>query len=677
MLGRDLRISIILIAVIFFLGFFLRMGNAFFDDPLYTDENGLQYFQESDSYYNYRLTENIVSGGHMGDAVIDGMPWDLHSYYPPGVPLDYPPLLPIMASTLYALISAVAPVSLREICLLMPAFTAPLAGIVCFIIVRKFYGNFPGFMGGILIVSAPFYLIKTVYGFYDTDMLIITIPLTALLFLVEADCSEKNRILLSSCAGLFLFLFSVTWSGWQIMFYIIFAAFLVCMVVFRNSENMKDILEVFIPAFVVLFVLLIVLNRLELIKLFMGPLRLPDFMNHSLWYPWPDSYATVAELQPASPDKILRYISPLLIIMGALGIPLYFIRGRDSAQEILIIIISLWVLTGVLMLMKGVRFIMFLIPPLSISAGILTGMVTEYSSNTFKKIKMLASSIVIALVLVQVFISWGMLGDLKPGYDDYFEESAKWIAENTSTDSVIVTEWSYGHFYTSQADRPVLYDGRLAYIETLPARTLWYGPSIDPRIPSTARDYWISRALSSNDTTLSVNVLRMLSSSGDEAYLLLENYTGDSVRSLRIMEEILSLNRSQARELLVKKYGFRDEDALRVISRTHPLNSHEIVIVIPDQMIGSIAMRVDRNYTSSGDIYSRIWVRGNQIEEEVIDPSGKTSLLEMDGGMYLINRKYRNSVLLRLLLGVPDNRFSLVYENPEIKVYILQNFRTN
>lgn len=674
MCGRDLRISIILIAAIFFLGFFLRMENAFLDDPLYTDENGLQYFQESDSYYNYRLTENMVSGGHMGDAVIDGMPWDLHSYYPPGVPLDYPPLLPIMASTLYALISAVAPVSLREICLLMPTFTAPLAGIVCFLIVRKFYGNFPAFVAGILIVSAPFYLIKTVYGFYDTDMLIITIPLTALLFFVEADCSEKNRILLSSCAGLFLFLFSVTWSGWQIMFYILFAAFLVCMVVSRSSENMKDVVEVFIPAFAVLFVLLILLNRLELIKLIMAPLRLPDLMNPSLWYPWPDSYATVAELQPASPDRILRYISPVLIIMGGSGIPLYLIRGRDRAPEILIIIISLWILAGILLLLKGVRFIIFLIPPLSISAGILTGMVTEYSSTTFKKIKMVASSIIIALVLVQVFISWGMLEDLKPGYDDYFEESAKWIAENTSTNSVIVTEWSYGHFYTSQADRPVLYDGRLAYIETLPARDLWYGPSIDPRIPSTSRDYWISRALSSNNTTLSVNVLRMLSSSGDEAYLVLDNYTGDSAGSLKIMEEILSLNRSQARELLVKKYGFRNEDALRVVTRTHPLNSHEIVIVIPDQMISSIAMRADRNYTSSGDIYSRIWVNRNRIEEEVINPSGKNSIVEMDGGMYLMNRRYRNSLLLRLLLGVPDDRFLLVHENPEIKVYILRKF---
>lgn len=672
---RDLRVAIIFIAAIFFLGFFLRMGNALFDDPLYTDENGLQYFQESDSYYNYRLTENIVSGGHMGDAVIDGMPWDLHSYYPPGVPLDYPPLLPLMAATLYALISAVAPVSLRWVCLFMPAFTAPLAGIVCFLIVRKFYGNFPGFVAGILIVSAPFYLIKTVYGFYDTDMLIITIPLTTLLFLVEADCSEKSRIFLSSCAGLFLFLFSITWSGWQIMFYILFASFLVCLVVFRSSETMKDMVEVFIPAFAVLFVLLILLNRLELIKLVMAPLRLHDLINSSsLWYPWPDSYATVAELQPASPDKILRHISPVLIIMGGSGIPLYLIRGRDSASGILIITLSLWILTGVLLLLKGVRFIMFLIPPLSISAGILTGMVTEYpTTKTFKKIKMVISGIIMGLVLVQVFISWSMLEDLKPGYDDHFEESAKWIAENTSKDSVIVTEWSYGHFYTSEADRPVLYDGRLAYIETLPARNLWYGPSIDPRIPLTARDYWISRALSSGNTTLSVNILRMLSDSGDEAYLFLENYTGDSVRSLKIMGEILSLNRSQARDLLVEKYGFHEEDALRVISKTHPLNSREIVMVIPDQMISSMAMRVDRNYTSSG-VYSRIWVRGNCIEEQVIDPSGKSSVVEMDGGMYLMNRKYRNSLLLRLLLGVPDDRFLLVYENPEIKIYVLQNF---
>ena len=144
-------------------------------------------------------------------------------------------------------------------------------------------------------------------------------------------------------------------------------------------------------------------------------------------------------------------------------------------------------------------------------------------------------------------------------------------------------------------------------------------------------------------------------------------------RVLRIMDEILSLNRSQARDVLVKKYGLNEEDALRVISLTHPLNSREIVIVIPDQMISSMAVRLDGSYTVSGDIYSRIWVRGNRIEEEVIDTSGKSSVVEMDGAMYLMNRKYRNSLLLRLLLGVLMT-VSSWFMKIRNKVYILKNF---
>ncbi|NLU03887.1 MAG: hypothetical protein GXW97_02890 [Methanothermobacter sp.] len=49
---RQYMRTFLLVAVIFVFGFSIRMLNAGYDDPLYTDDDGLQYFQESDSYYN-------------------------------------------------------------------------------------------------------------------------------------------------------------------------------------------------------------------------------------------------------------------------------------------------------------------------------------------------------------------------------------------------------------------------------------------------------------------------------------------------------------------------------------------------------------------------------------------------------------------------------------------------
>lgn len=53
----------------------------------YKDSDGLPYFSEMDSYYNYRLTMNYLTRGIMGDTLVDGKPYDLHSYYPREDPL--------------------------------------------------------------------------------------------------------------------------------------------------------------------------------------------------------------------------------------------------------------------------------------------------------------------------------------------------------------------------------------------------------------------------------------------------------------------------------------------------------------------------------------------------------------------------------------------------------------
>lgn len=672
MILRQHMRTFLLVAAIFTIGFSIRMLNAGFDDPLYTDEAGLQYFQESDSYYNYRLTENLAIRGIPGDAVIEGKIWDLHSYYPPGVPLDYPVGLPLLAIILHVITGVIAPVSLRTVCLIMPALLAPLAGVICFFTVKRFQGDIPAFIAGLLLVSAPFYLIKTVYGFYDTDMLILTLSLTALFLFIEADASKRNRMLLSAAGGFTLFLFSITWSGWQVMFYVTLVTFIILVLTSRSGGPLRDVLETFLPAFMVLFILLTLFNHLELIKLTMTPFHLQDIIYKSPWYPWPNSYTCVAELQPASMDRVLRHVSPILLLLGASGIPAaHLIYWRNGSSRLPVIFLSIWTVAGALMLLEGVRFIMMLIAPLAVSAGIFVWAVLEYSAESrFRWIREVSCILIVLMVSAQLVISAGMFIDLKPGYNDYFEESAQWIAENTPGDTVVVTDWSYGHFYASEADRPVLYDGRLAYIETLPARSVWYASSMDPEIPTTARDYWINLALSSGNRTLSLNILRMLANSGDDAYILLRNQTGSEAMAYRIMNEILGLNRESARDVLMHRYGFSESEALRIVARTHPDNSRKIVVVVHQHMISMIASE------GSGDIpagtYSVFRFKDGVIEEKIINSSGNITVLETPDGSYRMNRKYRNSLLLKLIIGIEDEDLSLIYRNRQIKVYLLK-----
>ena len=87
-MNKQFLVRIGIILLIFSVGLFLRLdavnldGYSDAEKSFYQDENGLPYMIELDSYYNYRLTKNLLEHGYMGDAIINGVQWDLHSYYP-------------------------------------------------------------------------------------------------------------------------------------------------------------------------------------------------------------------------------------------------------------------------------------------------------------------------------------------------------------------------------------------------------------------------------------------------------------------------------------------------------------------------------------------------------------------------------------------------------------------
>ena len=84
--------------------------------------------------------------------------------------------------------------------------------------------------------------------------------------------------------------------------------------------------------------------------------------------------------------------------------------------------------------------------------------------------------------------------------------------KNTSSETVVMSWWDFGHLFAVAADRPVTFDGGSQ---------------------NTPRAYWIGKALTTSNETLSLGILRMLSSSGDLAYETLDNYTNDSGKPQR------------------------------------------------------------------------------------------------------------------------------------------------
>lgn len=89
--------------IIFASGFALRAGTVTVAG-VYSEAHSQPLMYDMDSYYNLRLASNLLNEGELSEGG-----WDRYSYYPPGVPLDYPPLLPYLTVTLYLLFTWLLP----------------------------------------------------------------------------------------------------------------------------------------------------------------------------------------------------------------------------------------------------------------------------------------------------------------------------------------------------------------------------------------------------------------------------------------------------------------------------------------------------------------------------------------------------------------------------------------
>lgn len=742
---KEIIIKLAIILLIFSIGFFLRIESvnlvgvpgdekAFYEGP-----NGLPYMYELDSYYNYRLTENYLDHGYLGDTIINGNEWDLHSYYPPGVPIDYPPLIAYLASFVYKLVNLFANVPLLTVCFWIPAFIGPLSGVIAYFFARRYTNEYGAVAAGIFAVTAPIFVARTLPGWFDTDMFNVFFPLlvTWLFFeaLHERDNLQKG-ILISILAAFFMFLFSIAWDGWQYTFYII-TLFSVFYILWRKFKGMpvKNFAYVFGTFFVCTLLMVWILSGfINIVNLFSGPSELVNiFSSQSSLGPWPDVYISVSELHIPSPEEVISGVG-LAFLGGIFG--LFWIlrilinenlkkRFLDRMTWTLYMFLVIWTIVGLFSLFKGARFILLLVPPMVISAGIMIGLCINYLNllkdnqrfDIFKRRKNLIGIISILIIVwitvPSVLSGYNSYSNLTPYVNDDLWNATQWIHDNTPENTVIVSRWDYGHFLTAIADRPVSFDGRMGYIETLPVRNYGNAYPFKEKSPSSSREYWIDEAFATSNESLSAGIFRMLSTSGDLSGLTLDNYTKNTTKSVEILNNILGVDKSCANQILIKKYGLNQNQAISILKYTHPTNPAPFVILTCDGILdsgywifnfgewdfnklkagnytystGSINISNDIGNTSNGvymDLkngnvkwngkapYCVIKSFNGKIEKQYIDKNSDFCIiLLMDKKeSVIIDKKFENSMFTKLLIEKNDTQlFKILYKNKSVMVW--------
>jgi len=710
MTRKDTIIMILSILFIFIVGFFFRAESADLsripvdERAQYQDQNGLPYMYDMDSYYNYRLTSNFINHGYLGDTIVNGTEYDVYSSFPQGLPMNYPPLLIYLTATIFYILNLFLEIPLIYVCYWLIACIAPITGVIAYLFVSRINNKYGAFIAGLLTVVAPFYFFRTIPSWFDTDIFIILFSLLILWVLYEATRTDKNYkiVLYSILAGIITALFSLSWNGWALIFYIIIFSFFVyfmCSIFLKlKITNSLKVFVVFVSVVLFLVFVLGVANLDSLLFPF-------NFVESSSTSNWPNIYLSVAELRTPSIIDIIIGTGPYLLGLGILGlicIPIYLKKKEtneflNQLNWFFYIFLLIWILVGVFSLIKGIRFILILLPPLIVTSGIMTGLLLDFLSKSKMKDKKLFISLffMILILIPSVMMVYDFNTKTKL-MDDEMYDTGIWINKNTSNNTIIVSDWVYGHFFTAFSKRPVLIDG---------------GTQNSPRT------YFIYRAFATDNETLSVGIFRMLTNSGDLGYLTLNGYTGNTKETVEILNNILGVDNDAAKAILVNQYEFTDEMADNILKYTHPNSENTYIIVTHDIMlktgswifdfgewdfdkssVGNITYSYRQFNISDGNLntsdglkmdinsgvitwnnktpYKLIMITDNITTERIMDNNSDfiVFLLMNDEIAIVMDKKYENSLFTKLNIKQRNTTdFKILYKNKRVYVWKNEN----
>ncbi|WP_292888847.1 STT3 domain-containing protein [Methanobrevibacter sp. UBA212] len=228
-IGKGIIIVLIIMAIVFALKTPAADLNSLDADgkALYTDASGLPYFSEMDSYYNYRLTNDYVDHGFVGDEMVNGSAWDMHRNAPDGNPVSYELGIVQLTSWMHDMANNFLGwhMSVKEVAFWTGAIISTLCVVPAFIFSRRLTNDYGAIVATLIIALAPNYFAHTFPGFFDTDMFYYIFSVFFIFFFVESIRSDNWiwKIVFAILSVISIGLFAQQWSGW--IFYVALMGF--------------------------------------------------------------------------------------------------------------------------------------------------------------------------------------------------------------------------------------------------------------------------------------------------------------------------------------------------------------------------------------------------------------------------------------------------------------------
>ena len=564
----------------------------------YRDENGDTYLHDMDSYYYARKAKEMSNNKIRLTEPSDKFRGYISKDGIGSTALAFPAIVSVIWKVVSFLFKNVP--FMRFIHLIGPILSA-LACIPAYIFVRKRTNILGGLVAGFTAAISPAFFDDNGFGCFDTDLLLYILPLVFMCAFIEALQEEKlkKQIIWISLSSFTYILLSYTWGPHIIYYYLAaglsFIFILITLIKekfnFKNSIKLSEFRASVVTIIILTIITLLIDKKIDL--LILGYLinlirRKQIFLSDA--YPDPGLYIT--ELASISPIAIIHLLGGIFIVLSSVATLIYlfkqgikyFKERKDDNKNyyILFIVLTTWILGGLVCLTSGSRFTKIIVIPTSLLVGIGMSVVHKFFSK--KNLGKLAIFVIIVCIfIIPGFSAINLSKSQAPSSNDALNEVSDWIKNNTSKDSIIISWWDYGYYYEYKAERKTLADGG-----TFNGR--YY--------------YWLGNIFLTEDEALSAGITKMLAYSGIEASILADKYVGDSKKGCEMIKEILVLNKEKATKLLQDKYHLKDKQINRLLKYSHHDLDNEIIVVVTRDMllkVGTISYYANYDFTAKNN----------------------------------------------------------------------------
>lgn len=530
-----------------------------------------RYLLESDPYHFMAQVENILETGSVSSKIEKGKFYDPLRRFPKGywVPYGWQPYVGVFV---YKVMDFFKPgIPLMEALGFVPLILVPAAVLAFYLLGASLgFGTLASSAAALTMGLSPIFLQRSSYGWFDTDPYNMLFPALILAsFFSAPGSSPKKGGVLGLTAGVLTGIYVLFWVGWPFVFLLVLggAVLLSALYFARKDPDLKSC-----PFFLCVYAASTVAAAITAAGLgaflefiFRGASYVAKFASSEPNL-WPNVFFMVGETGALSFTRLVYLTGNAVTVLFALaGAASGFLMLKKSGSKLFVLkwfVLCAMSVPLLFLSLKTERFaLLFVIP-----VALFTGMAVQVSGGFFREwLQARASSdkpaakpmlrffhplwtaaVLAVLMPMQILFAHALAMKSEPIMNDTWYGGMQALRERTPENAVIYSWWPPGYFISTLARRSVFSDGGT---QDLP------------------ECYWLARFFMATSEEEALGIMRMLSSSGNDALDKLKLQGVPVAEAVDLLNKILPKSRLEAAAILAGRLG--EEETEEILKLTH------------------------------------------------------------------------------------------------------------